>query len=69
MSNSDSYGDALGRRLKAQASSFASQALPKSTLAVTELRYDEPEFVLSRPPAEEDAFVLGVHFQLFERYE
>ncbi|MCV7178071.1 helix-turn-helix domain-containing protein [Mycolicibacterium sphagni] len=69
MSNSDSYGDAFGRRLKAQASSFASQALPKSTLAVTELRYDEPEFVLSTPPAEEDAFVLGVHFQLFERYE
>jgi AraC-like DNA-binding protein len=69
MSISDSYGDAFGRRLNAEASSFTSRALPKSTIAVTELRYGKPEFILSTPPAEEDAFVLGVHFQLFEHYE
>lgn len=66
---SDSYGEAFGRRLNAQASSITTRALPMSTVAVTELRYAKPEFNLSRPPAEEDAFLLGVHLQLFERYE
>jgi AraC family transcriptional regulator len=69
MSISDSYGEAFGRRLNAQASSLATRALPKSTIAVTELRYDQPEFMLSTPPTEEDAFLLGVHLELFERYE
>jgi AraC family transcriptional regulator len=69
MSISDSYGEAFGRRLNAQASSLATRALPKSTIAVTELRYDHPEFILSTPPTEEDAFLLGVHLELFERYE
>jgi AraC family transcriptional regulator len=69
MSASDSYGEAFGRRLNAQASAFATRALPKSTIGVTELRYDRPEFVLSTPPTTEDAFVVGVHMELFERYE
>jgi AraC family transcriptional regulator len=69
MSISDSYGDAFGRRLNAHASSFATRALPKSTIAVTELRYERPEFILSTPPTEEDAFLLGVHLEPFERYE
>jgi len=69
MSTSDSYGESFGRRLNAQARSFATRALPHSTIAVTELRYDQPEFILSTPPTEEDAFVLGVHLELFERYE
>jgi AraC family transcriptional regulator len=69
MSISDSYGEAFGRRLNAQASSLATRALPKSTIAVTELRYEDPEFILSTPPTEEDAFLLGVHLELFERYE
>jgi AraC family transcriptional regulator len=69
MPASDSYGKAFGRRLNAQATSFATRALPKSTIAVTELRYDDPQFILSTPPIEEDAFLLGVHLKLYERYE
>jgi AraC-like DNA-binding protein len=69
MSGSDSYGEAFGRRLHAQASSFSTRALPKSTIAVTELRYERPEFILSTPPAPEDAFLLGVHLERFDRYE
>jgi AraC family transcriptional regulator len=69
MSVSDSYGEAFGRRLNAQATSFATRALPQSTIAVTELRYEHPEYVLSTPPTEEDAFLVGVHLELFERYE
>jgi AraC family transcriptional regulator len=69
MSISDSYGEAFGRRLNARASALVTRALPRSTIAVTELRYDRPEFILSTPPAEEDAFLLGVHLELFERYE
>lgn len=69
MSVSDSYGEAFGRRLNAHASAFSTRALPKSTIGVTELRYESPEFVLSTPPTAEDAFVVGVHMKLFERYE
>ena len=38
MSTSDSYGESFGKRLNAQARSFATRALPHSTIAVTELR-------------------------------
>lgn len=69
MAVSASYGDAFGKRLNARATSFLTRALPKSTIAVTELRYDDPQFILSTPPIEEDAFVVAVHFELFERYE
>jgi AraC family transcriptional regulator len=69
MSTSDSYGESFGRRLNAQARSFATRALRKSTIAVTELRYERPEFILSTPPTDEDAFLLGVHLESFERYE
>jgi AraC-like DNA-binding protein len=68
MRASDSYGEAFGRRLNAQASGFVTRSLPKAQIAVTELRYDHPQFVLSTPPAEEDAFVVGLHLELFERY-
>lgn len=66
---SESYGDAFGKRLNARATSFQARALPKSTIAVTELRYEDPQFILSTPPVAEDAFVVGVHLELFERYE
>ena len=66
---SDSYGDAFGRRLNAHANSLATRALPKSTIVATELRYERPEFILSTPPTEEDAFLLGVHLKPFERYQ
>ena len=68
MLTSDSYGEAFGRRLNARAASFATRTLRKSAIAVTELRYDEPQHILSTPPVEEDAFVAGVHLRLFERY-
>ncbi len=66
---SDSYGEAFGKRLNARANSFATRALPRSTIAVTELRYDNPQFILSTPPIGEDAFVLGVHLKLYQHYE
>ncbi len=69
MPTSDSYGEAFGRRLNARANSFVTRALPRSTIAVTELRYEDPQHILSTPPREEDAFLLGVHLELFERYE
>ena len=65
---SDSYGEAFGKRLNAKASWFISRPFPNSTIAVTELRYEDPQFILSTSPVAEDAFLLGVHLELFERY-
>jgi AraC family transcriptional regulator len=69
MPDSDSYGEALGRRLSAKAASFSSRALPRGTIAVTELRYENPQNVLSTPPITEDAFLVAVHLRNFPRYE
>ncbi|HXX08332.1 MAG TPA: AraC family transcriptional regulator [Pseudolabrys sp.] len=69
MSVSECFGEAFGNRLHGQATSFATRALRQSTLAVSELRYDNPEFILSTPPREENAFVVAVHLKLYERYE
>lgn len=65
----DSYGEGFGKRLNARASSFITRALPRSTIAVTELQYDDPQFILSTPPIEENAFLVGVHLEHFECYE
>jgi len=69
MPNSDSYGEAFGKRLNAQAKAFATRALPRTTIAVTELRYKNPQHVLSTPPIPEDAFLVAVHLEHFPRYE
>ena len=69
MQASDSYGESFGRRLNAQANAFVTRALPRSTIAVTELRYDDPQFTLSTPPLVEAAFMMGVHLKLFEEYQ
>jgi AraC-like DNA-binding protein len=69
MPNSDSYGEAFGKRLNAQATAFTTRALPPATIAVTELRYDNPQNVLSTPPLVEDAFMVAVHLKFFPRYE
>ncbi len=69
MPASNSYGEAFGRRLNAHASAFVARSLPRAQIAVTALRYDNPQFVLSTPPVEEDAFMVGVHLDLFERYK
>lgn len=65
----DSHGEAMGRRLNADAASFVTRALSRSTVAVTELKYRDPQFILSTPPAAEDAYLVAVHLELFERYE
>ncbi len=69
MSNGDSYGEAFGKRLSADATSFASRALPQTLIAVTELQYKSPQNILSTPPIPEDAFLVAVHLKLFEKYE
>jgi AraC-like DNA-binding protein len=69
MPSSDSYGEAFGKRLSAQATSFATRALPRATIAVTELLYENPRNILSTPPIAEDAFVVAVHLRNFPRYE
>jgi AraC-like DNA-binding protein len=68
MSESDSYGEAFGRRLNAAAASFATHALPRTTIAVTELKYVTPQNILSTPPIEEDAYLVAVHFKNFPNY-
>ena len=60
MPESDSYGEAFGRRLNAAATSFVTRAFPTTTIAVTELRYETPQNVLSTPPIEEDAYLAAV---------
>lgn len=69
MPASGGYGEALGRRLNAQASSFTTRALPRGVIAVTELYYTNPQNGLSTPPREEDAFMAGVHLNPYPRYE
>ncbi|KAA1176525.1 helix-turn-helix transcriptional regulator [Rhizobium tropici] len=70
MTQSDSYGEAFGKRLNAQATSFVTKrALPQSTIAVTELRYENPQYELSTPPAYEDAYLVAVHLQNFPNYQ
>lgn len=69
MADSDSYGEPFGRRLNAHATTFATRALPRATIAVTELRYENPQHILSTPPIREDAFLVAVHLKHFPRYE
>jgi AraC-like DNA-binding protein len=68
MPESDSYGEAFGRRLNAEPTSFVMRALPKTTIAVTELKYNTPQNVLSTPPIEEDAYLVAVHLKNFPNY-
>ncbi|MGE3226736.1 MAG: helix-turn-helix domain-containing protein [Parvibaculaceae bacterium] len=68
MLESDSYGEAFGRRLNARAASFVTRSLPRTMIAVTELKYDTPQEILSTPPIEEDAYLVAVHFKNFPRY-
>ncbi|HEY3720615.1 MAG TPA: AraC family transcriptional regulator [Roseiarcus sp.] len=69
MPDSDSYGEAFGKRLNAQATAFVARALPKTIIAVTEMRCENSQNALSIPPIEEDAYLVGVHFKNFPRYE
>ncbi len=70
MAISDSYGERFGKRLGAQATAFTTRAMPgDNMIAVTELRYENPQHILSTPPVVEDAFVIGVHLKTFENYQ
>lgn len=68
MSENDGYGEALGRRLNARAASYVSRSLRNSTVAVTELKYQNPQFVLSTPPLPEDAFMVGHYLSHCPKY-
>ena len=65
---SDSYGEAFGRRLGARSTSFVTRALPRSLIAITELKYETPQYTLSTPPTTEDAFIVAVHLKHFHEY-
>lgn len=69
MPSSDSYGEAFGKRLNARATAFVARTLPKTIIAVTEMRCEDSQNVLSTPPIEEDAYLVGIHFKNFLRYE
>ncbi len=69
MQESGVYGEAFGRRLQARATAFVSRSLQKATLAVTELRYDSPQHVLSTPPVREDAYVVALLLRDYPAYE
>lgn len=63
------YGHSFGKCLNGQASSYESRSLVKGKMAITELRYVNPQFTLSAPPAEQDAFMVGHYLELSPRYE
>jgi AraC family transcriptional regulator len=69
MQESGVYGEAFGRRLQARATAFVSRSLQKATLAVTELRCDSPQHVLSTPPVREDAYVVALLLRDYPAYE
>jgi AraC family transcriptional regulator len=70
MPESSSYGEAFGQRLHAQATSFVSRSLlRKTTLAVTELKYKNPQHRLSTPPVRENAFMVALHLRDYPVYE
>jgi len=54
------YGEGLGSRLRAQSTTFVCPP-PNATVAVTELRSENPEHGMSAPLDREDAFLVGYH--------
>lgn len=68
MKGSGNFGDTFGRRLNAQATSYATRSAGGSSIAVTELRYNKPRFELSTPPAPEDAFMVGLYLTHCPQY-
>ncbi|MDI4232752.1 AraC family transcriptional regulator [Bradyrhizobium sp. 31Argb] len=62
MQKSSGYGDRFGERLRAKATAFVSRSLRNTSIAVTELRSDNPEHGISAPLVREDAYLIGYHF-------
>jgi AraC family transcriptional regulator len=60
--NQGGYGSGLGSAFRMpDAPTLITRVLPKSTLAVTELRYDQPDFGESAPVPQEDASLVVLH--------
>ena len=61
MQESSGYGERFGERLRARATAFVSRSLRNTSIAVTELRSDNPEHGISAPLVGEDAYLIGYH--------
>ena len=59
MEESSGYGNRFGNRLRAKATAFVSRSLRNTSIAVTELRSDNPEHGISSPLTREDAYLIG----------
>ena len=59
MEESSAYGERFGKRLRAQATSFV-RTLRNTSVAVTEVRADDPPHGLSESHIREDAFLVAV---------
>ena len=71
MHESSAYGREFGKRLRAQAVSFT-RTLKNTSIAVTEVRADDPEHGLSTSLTREDAFLVAVmlrNYPVHEYYE
>jgi AraC-like DNA-binding protein len=69
MEESSGYGNRFGNRLRAKATAFVSRSLRNTSIAVTELRSDNPEHGISARLVREDAFLVGYHFVDYPTHE
>lgn len=64
MEQQGAYGRQLGSAFRmADAPTLASRILQKSTVALTELRCDQPKFGLTAPMAREDAYLIALQLR------
>src|SRR5262249_46241620 len=61
MQESTAFGKRFGEALRSEATAFVSRSLQNSNIAVTELRFDNPEHGISAQLAREDAYLVGYH--------
>jgi AraC family transcriptional regulator len=69
MPDSSSYGEAFGERLHARATSFVARSLQNGTLAVTEVRSDNPQRGLSSSLVREDAYLVALQLRDYPIHE
>jgi AraC family transcriptional regulator len=72
MEDSSGYGERFGERLRAKATAFVWRSLRNTSIAVTELRSDNPEHGISAPLVREDAYLVGyqiVDYPVHEYFE
>ncbi|NEV01040.1 helix-turn-helix domain-containing protein [Bradyrhizobium uaiense] len=68
MEDSTAYGEAFGDRLRARATSFV-RSLSNTSIAVTEVRADNPEHGLSGQLSHDDAFLVAVMLRDYPAHE